>query len=181
VRAAQLPDELEMLLEEDRVSVSTPRAFVLLFVFDTFILQIFAPALRACIAGSDIQVLSFAETSEEVVCGAVDNSVHFMKQRLLQAHRKLKNVMRAKAKIQEETDKQPNKKFSIREMSTGSIDDFHEGLHDRIGEAFLPSSFKSAGAQRPAGCCAVNARNCFLAHSQDHPIWIFSKPCARSM
>ncbi len=104
-----------------------------------------------------------------------------MKQRLLQAHRKLKNVMRAKAKIQEETDKQPNKKFSIREMSTGSIDDFHEGLHDRIGEAFLPSSFKSAGAQRPAGCCAVNARNCFLAHSQDHPIWIFSKPCARSM
>ena len=104
------------------------------FICDAFILQIFAPALRACIVGSDIQVISFADTSEEVVCDAVDASVNFMKQRLLQAHRKVKNIVRAKAKIQEETDKQPNKKFSIREMSTGSIDDFHEGLHDRIGE-----------------------------------------------
>jgi hypothetical protein len=104
--------------------------------------------------------MSFADTSEEVVCDAVDASVNFMKQRLLQAHRKVKNIVRAKAKIQEETDKQPNKKFSIREMSTGSIDDFHEGLHDRIGEEqfcsrFPPSSFKSAGTQRRTGRCAV--------------------------
>ena len=85
--------------------------------------------------------MSFADTSEKVVCDAVDASVNFMKQRLLQAHRKVKNIVRAKAKIQEETDKQPNKKFSIREMSTGSIDDFHEGLHDRIGEAQFFSCF----------------------------------------
>ncbi len=81
-----------------------------------------------------MQVTSLADVSEEAVCGAVDASVHFMKQRLLQTHRKFKSVVRAKAKIQEERDKQPNTKFFIREMSTGSIDDFHEGLHGRIGE-----------------------------------------------
>jgi hypothetical protein len=46
----------------------------------------------------------------------------------------VKSAVRAKAKVQEEMDREPSKKFSIREMSTGSIDDFHEGLHDRIGE-----------------------------------------------
>ena len=123
-------------------------------------LQIFAPALRACIAGSDIQVTSFADTSEEAVCRVVDASVNFMKQRLLHTHRKVKSVVRAKAKIQEETGKQPNKKFSIREMSTGSIDDFHEGLHDRIGELqlylrFCPSLLESAGTQRETSRCAL--------------------------
>jgi hypothetical protein len=97
-------------------------------------LQIFAPALRACIAGAGMQVASLADVSEEAVCGAVDASVNFMKQRLLQTHHKFKSVVRAKAKIQEDRDKQPNNKFSIREMSTGSIDDYHVGLHDRIGE-----------------------------------------------
>ena len=93
-----------------------------------------APALRACIAGSDNPVTSFADVSEETVCGAVDASIHSIKQRLLQTHRRVKSAVRAKAKIQEEMDREPSKKFSIREMSTGSIDDFHEGLHDRIGE-----------------------------------------------
>jgi hypothetical protein len=144
-----------------------------------------APALRACIADHDNAVTSIADVSEEAVCGAVDASVNFMKQRLLQTHRKVKSVVRAKAKIQEDSAKQPNKKFSIREMSTGSIDDFHEGLHDRIGEAqfcsrLFPSHFQSAGTQRLTGRCAVQAHICFLTHSQDHPIWIFSKPCARS-
>ena len=153
--------------------------------FVIFYLQIFAPALRACIAGSDIQATSFADTSEEAVCRAVDASVNFMKQRLLETHRKVKSVVRAKAKIQEETAKQPNKKFSIREMSTGSIDDFHEGLHDRIGElqlylAFCPSLLESAGTQRETSRCALQARDVFLAYQQDRPIWIFSKPCARS-
>ena len=115
----------------------------------------------------------------------MDASVNFTKQRLLLTHRKVKSAMRAKAKFLAKNHKAPNKKFSIREMSTGSIDDFHEGLHDRIGEAqfcsrFPPSSFKSAGTQWLTGRCAVQARNCFLTHSQDHPIWIFSKPCARS-
>jgi hypothetical protein len=93
-----------------------------------------APALRACIAGSDNPVTSFADVSEETVCGAVDASIHSIKQRLLQTHRRVKSAVRAKAKIQEEMDGDSSKKFSIREMSTGSIDDFHEGLHDRIGE-----------------------------------------------
>ncbi len=96
-----------------------------------------APALRACIAGSDNPVTSFADVSEETVCGAVDASIHSIKQRLLQTHRRVKSAVRAKAKIQEEMDGDSSKKFSIREMSTGSIDDFHEGLHNRIGERGL--------------------------------------------
>jgi hypothetical protein len=142
-------------------------------------LQIFAPALRACIAGPDIQVTSFADTSEEAVCRAVDASVNFMKQRLLETHRKVKSVVRAKAKIQEEAGKQPNKKFSMREISTGSIDDFHEGLHDRIGELqlylrFCPPPLESAGKRVVVLC------KCVTVFSQDRRIWIFSKPCARS-
>jgi hypothetical protein len=93
-----------------------------------------APALRACIAGSDNPVTSFADISEEAVCGAVDASIISIKQRLLQTHRRVKSAVRAKAKIQEEIEQDPSKKFSIRQMSTGSIDDFHEGLHNRIGE-----------------------------------------------
>jgi hypothetical protein len=93
-----------------------------------------APALRACIAGSDNPVTSFADISEEAVCGAVDASIVSIKQRLLHTHRRVKTAVRAKAKIQEEMDREPSKKFSIRQMSTGSIDDFHEGLHNRVGE-----------------------------------------------
>jgi hypothetical protein len=97
-----------------------------------------APALRACIAGSDNQVTSFADVSDDALCGAVDASINSIKQRLLQTHRKVKTAVRAKAKIQEDMDRHPSKKFSIRQMSTGSIDDFHEGLHDRIGERDAP-------------------------------------------
>ena len=93
-----------------------------------------APALRACIASSDNQVASFANVSEEALCGAVDSSINSIKMRLLQTHRKVVSAMHAKAKVQEEINNEPSKKFSIRQMSTGSIDDFHEGLHNRIGE-----------------------------------------------
>jgi hypothetical protein len=93
-----------------------------------------APALRACIVGSDNPVTSFADISEEAVCGAVDASIVSIKQRLLQTHRRVKSAARAKAKFQEEIEQDPSKKFSIRQMSTGSIDDFHEGLHNRVGE-----------------------------------------------
>ena len=96
-----------------------------------------APALRACISGSDNPVTSFADVSEEALFGAVDASIHSIKHQLLQTHRRVKSAVRAKAKIQEEMDREPSKKFSIREMSTGSIDDFHEGLHDRIGDRGL--------------------------------------------
>ena len=64
----------------------------------------------------------------------MDASVNFIKQRLLLTHRKVQSARRAKANFLAQKLKTPNKKFSIREMSTGSIDDFHEGLHDRIGE-----------------------------------------------
>ncbi len=78
---------------------------------------------------------ALADVPEEAVCIAVDASVEFVKERLLQTHRKIKTIIQAKVKNEEEADKDPDKKFSVREMSTGSIDNFHEGLQDRIGEA----------------------------------------------
>jgi hypothetical protein len=68
-----------------------------------------APALRACISGSDNPVTSFADVSEEALFGAVDASIHSIKHQLLQTHRRVKSAVRAKAKIQEEMDREPSK------------------------------------------------------------------------
>jgi flagellar basal body-associated protein FliL len=54
------------------------------------------------------------------------------KKQVLQKHRRVKEAVRAQAKLQEELDGNPGK-FSIRKMATGTIDDFHKGLQDRIG------------------------------------------------
>ena len=100
---------------------------------DFFGLQLLAPAIRACLASADNQVTRFADVSEHALLAAVDASVAFQKQQLLQLHRQVNKAVRAKAKLQEELDKDPGK-FSIRKMATGSIDDFHKGLQDRIGK-----------------------------------------------
>jgi hypothetical protein len=59
-------------------------------------------------------------------------------------HREVKDVAHAKLKL-EEALKNGLDKYSIRKMATGSIDDFHKGLSDRIGKkksrAFIPLSF----------------------------------------
>ena len=96
-------------------------------------MQNLTPAIRACITGADNQVTRFAEVSQESLCAAVDASVEALKQQLLQLQRKINKAVRAQAKLQEELDKDPGK-FSIRKMATGSIDDFHKGLQDRIGK-----------------------------------------------
>jgi hypothetical protein len=98
--------------------------------------QLLAPALRACVDGSDNQLARFADVSEAALIAAVDASVDFLKEQLLQKHRRIQNAVRAKVRIQEQLDKSPGK-FSVRKMATGSIDDFHKGLQDRIGEYLL--------------------------------------------
>jgi hypothetical protein len=95
VRAAQLPDDLEMLLDEQRLGVSVARA-----------------------------AASFA---------AVDASVASLKQLLLRVHQDIKEVMRAKLNHSTALENGVEK-YSIRKMATGSLDDFHKGLSDRIGE-----------------------------------------------
>ena len=63
----------------------------------------------------------------------MDASVDSLKQHLLQVHRDVIKSVRAQVKLQETLGKDPGK-FSIRKMATGSIDDFHKGLQDRIGK-----------------------------------------------
>jgi hypothetical protein len=134
VRVAQLPDELEMLLEEQRLGVSAAyadagSAFVTLNVH----LQMLAPALRACLSSSDNQLKCFSDVSEAALLAAVDASVDSLKQQLLRMHREVKDVVRAKVKL-EESLQNGSAKWSIQKLATGSIDDFHKGLSDRIGE-----------------------------------------------
>ena len=133
VRVAQLPDDLEMLLDEQRLGVSaayadTASAFVTLNVH----LQMLAPALRACLSSSDNQLKHFADVSEGALLAAVDASVESLKHELLRVHREVKDVAHANLKL-EEALKNGLDKYSIREMATGSIDDFHKGLSYRIG------------------------------------------------
>jgi len=113
MRAAQLPDELEMVLEDNDLRNLTP-------------------AIRACIADASNQLACFAGVSEEALCAAVDASAESLKQQLIQVHRKVNRSVLAKAQLQEALEKDPGK-FSIRKMATGTIDDFHKGLQDRIG------------------------------------------------
>ena len=130
MRAAHLPDDLEMLLDEQRLGVSADTVFE--FVTLKVHLQMLAPALRACFPSSDNQLKHFADVSEGALLAAVDASVESLKHQLLRVHREVKDVAHAKLKL-EEALKNGLDKYSIRKMATGSIDDFHKGLSDRIG------------------------------------------------
>ncbi len=96
-------------------------------------MQLLAPALRACLSSSDSQLKHFADVSKDALLAAVDASVESLTQQLLRIHRELKDVVRAKVEL-EESLRNGSEKYSIRKMATGSIDDFHKGLSDRIGE-----------------------------------------------
>ncbi len=71
--------------------------------------------------------------SEAALLLAVDASVESLKQQLLRMHLEVKDIVRAKVKL-EESLQNGSEKYSIRKMATGSIDDFHKGLSDRIGK-----------------------------------------------
>ncbi len=133
VRVAQLPDDLEMLLDEQRLGVRVAFTLISLFSLVEMILQVLASALRACLSSSDNQLKHFADLSEGALLAAVGASVESLKQQLLRVHREIKGVAHAKLKL-EEALKNGLDKYSIRKMATGSIDDFHKGLSDRIGE-----------------------------------------------
>ena len=143
MRAAQLPDDLEMLLDEQRLGVSAAYADTASVTLNVH-LQMLAPALRACLSSSDNQLKHFADVSEGALFAAVDASAESLKRQLLRVHREVKDVAHAKVKL-EEALKNGLDKYSIRKMATGSIDDFHKGLSDRIGKkkyrAFIPVIF----------------------------------------
>ena len=143
MRAAQLPDDLEMLLDEQRLGVRAAYDDTALVTLNVH-LQMLAPALRACFPSSDNQLKHFADVSESALLAAVDASVESLKRQLMCVHGEVKVAAHAKRKLEEEL-KNGLDKYSIRKMATGSIDDFHKGLSDRIGKqpsrAFIPLNF----------------------------------------
>ena len=80
--------------------------------------------------------------TEAALLAAVDASVESLKHQLLRVHREVKDVAHAKLKLEEALKNGLDKYSCIRKMATGSIDDFHKGLSDRIGKqpsrAFIP-------------------------------------------
>jgi hypothetical protein len=78
-------------------------------------------------------VTRFSAALPQNLCVAVDASVESLKRQLLLAHNKIRDSVVAKAQFEQSLCNNPGK-FIIRKMSTGSIDDFHKGLQDRIGE-----------------------------------------------
>ncbi len=110
-----------------------PLIALFLLKLKIYSLQILAPALRACFptsVTSDSQFKCFSDVSHTALLAAVDASVELLKQQLLRVHLEVKEAVRAKQQLSENG----LGKFSIRKMATGSIDDFHKGLADRIGE-----------------------------------------------
>jgi hypothetical protein len=123
--------------------------------------QVLTPALRACLDAADHQSMRFADVSEATLCAAVDASVESLKQQLIAAHRQVNKARRAQAQLQEALGKEHTEtgKFFIRKMATGTIDDFHKGLQDRIGEFaefflfIFVYHFMSRGRGYPSCCC----------------------------
>jgi hypothetical protein len=98
------------------------------------LLQAFAPALRSQLSRADDQVKRFANLQTSDLFAAVDASTESIKQQLVLMHKYVKKATEVKNKLQEDADKDPtNEKFSTFKAAAGSIDDFHEGLEDRIG------------------------------------------------
>jgi len=89
--------------------------------------------------GSQNPVDAFISLPEQMLQAAACASVDLLKHRLLQMHRRLNQAWSAKAQLEKTSDSAPSK-FSVRTMATGSIDDFHKGLQDRIGKPVFLSS-----------------------------------------
>ena len=107
-----------------------------------FHLQAFAPALRALLSGGEDQVKCFAKLQTADLCVAVEASLESLQQQLEMMHSSVKKATEAKLQLQEDVDKDPtNKKFSTFKAAGGTIDDFFNGLEDRIGEHVGAFSF----------------------------------------
>ena len=138
MRAAGLPDDLEMILEEHRLGVSAA-----LFLYcrkhfnsnETIFLPIFAPALRAHLTVGDDQVKCLTKLQTADLFAAVDASMESLKLQLEHVHALVKEATEKKVQLQEAASKEPTK-FSTFKAAGGTIDDFFKGLEDRIGEAF---------------------------------------------
>ena len=98
-----------------------------------FVLQVFAPALRAHLAAGDDQVKSFIKLQTADLFAAAEASMESLKQQLEHVHALVKKAAEAKVQLQEAASKEPTK-FSTFKAAGGTIDDFFKGLEDRIGD-----------------------------------------------
>ncbi len=89
--------------------------------------------MRACLTGTGSQLKRFASVDTAVLSAAVDASLATLKKQAHAAHHELQKTMSASVKLHDSMCS-GSRKFSIFTMATGSIDDFHKGLQDRIGE-----------------------------------------------
>ena len=138
MRAAGLPDDLEMILEEHRLGVSAALFLscrISIPMRHFFFLQIFAPALRAHLTVGDDQVKCLTKLQTADLFAAVEASMESLKQQLEHVHALVKKATEKKVQLQEAASKEPTK-FSTFKAAGGTIDDFFKGLEDRIGEAF---------------------------------------------
>ena len=144
--------------------------------------QVLAPAIRAHLSGGDDQVKRFAKLQTADLFAAVDASLESIKQRLKMMHSSVKTATEARSQLEEDADKDPtNKKFSTYKGAGGSIDDFFNGLEDRIGErdgAFVtsvePRAFVTRVGQAPQIStskkrCARNIQRAMAALSHSRP------------
>lgn len=96
--------------------------------------QVVAPALRALVGtGKDEQLRRFALLGQHELDVAVRVSVPSIHAQLQAIHGQVKAAALAKAQLLEILEKDPGK-FSVFKMASGTIDDFHKGLMDRIGQ-----------------------------------------------
>ncbi len=110
--AANLPDDLEMLLEDHRLS----------FV---------AAALRAHVPSGTDQLRGLASLTTDQLDAAAASSAASLKEELRKAQQLLQEICQAHDALK---DQLGNTKYQIRKMDVGSTDDFHKGLADRIGK-----------------------------------------------
>jgi hypothetical protein len=126
-------DELDAYLDDHRLGVRV-RALM-----DTFaclshrILQVAAPAIRAIIGpGEDDQLLRFAQLEQDELHAAALATAATMHLQLQAVHKQVRDAAIAKSRHLEVAAQNPGK-FSVFKMASGTIDDFHKGLLDRIG------------------------------------------------
>jgi hypothetical protein len=121
VLAANLPDDLEMLLEDHRLS----------FV---------AAALRAHVPSGTDQLRGLASLTTDQLDAAAASSAASLKEQLRKAQQQLQEICQAHDALAEQLS---NTKYhnQIRKMDVGSTDDFHKGLADRIGKRAFVAQF----------------------------------------
>ena len=117
--AANLPDDLEMLLEDHRLSFA-------------------AAALRAHAPSGSDQLRGLASLTTHQLDAAAASSAASLKEELRKAQQLLQEICQAHEALAEQLS---NSKYQIRKMDVGSTDDFHKGLSDRIGKRAFVALF----------------------------------------